>query len=266
MTRVDCATAGDRKTGPNTSLLLLPGLDGSGVFFRPLIKHLPSDVRPIVLSFPPDELLGYEQLLPLVLAAIPHGEPFVLLGESFAGPLALMAAATRPANLGGVVLCATFVRNPVVFRPTWLRHLARPIAFKFFPALSQAKAVLNRFCTSELRALSAEALSQVRPEVLAHRVRSMLAVDVRQELGACPVPILYLRGERDCVVPGHNAKEIKAICPSVQMRRDAARRGGGGGSRRARRRWPGRSRAIRQSSFPSNQAWRSAAARSAPWR
>jgi pimeloyl-[acyl-carrier protein] methyl ester esterase len=211
------AAAGDRESGPDISLVLLPGLDGSGVFFGPLLKHLAPRVRPIVVAFPPDEPLGYEELLPHVLAAIPQREPFVLLGESFAGPLALTAAETRPANLMGVVLCASFVRNPVVFRPNWLRHLARPFAFKFFPALSQAKALLNRSCTSEMRGLSAEALSEVRPAVLAHRVRSVLQVDVREKLLSCPVPILYLRGERDHIVPGHNAKEIKAIRPSVQI-------------------------------------------------
>jgi pimeloyl-ACP methyl ester carboxylesterase len=201
------------------ALVLLPGLDGSGVLFRPLLGHLPSTLRPIVLSYPPDQMLGYDELLPIVLAALPTTSPFVLLGESFAGPLALKVAATRPHGLGAVILCATFIRNPVWFRPAWLRYFSRPVAFRFFPVAQRCKALLAGYSTSELRALSSEALSQVRPEVLAHRVRTVLEVDVRQELADCPVPILYLRGDRDYVVPRHNMSEIAAARPSVQIAR-----------------------------------------------
>src|SRR5258706_334101 len=68
---------------PEIALVLLPGLHGSDVQFRPLLKHLPPRIRPVAVNYPPDELLGYEELLPRVLAALPTDSPFVLLGESF---------------------------------------------------------------------------------------------------------------------------------------------------------------------------------------
>jgi pimeloyl-[acyl-carrier protein] methyl ester esterase len=195
----------------------LPGLDGSGVLFRPLLSHLPSELRPGVVAYPKDKTLGYEELLPLVLAALPSPLPFVLLGESFSGPLALMAAATRPPGLMGVILCATFVRNPMWPRLPGLRHLANPMAFRFYPMVSRVKAMLGGYSTPEWRALKAEALSEVRPAVIAHRVREVLQVNVIRELASCPVPILYLRGERDRVVPAHNLREIVAARPAVEV-------------------------------------------------
>src|SRR4051812_12496722 len=75
------------------ALVLLPGLHGNDVQFRPLLAHLPPQIRPIAVNYPPDQPLDYAQLLPLVLAALPEDQPFVLLGESFSGPLAIMAAA-----------------------------------------------------------------------------------------------------------------------------------------------------------------------------
>ncbi|MDB5353676.1 MAG: alpha/beta hydrolase [Phycisphaerales bacterium] len=199
------------------ALILLPGLDGSGAMFRPLLRHLPPGIRPVVVAYPLDKLLGYNELLPLVLAALPRSSPFVLLGESFSGPLALMAAAIHPQGLQAVVLCATFVRNPVKFRPGWLRHFARPLAFRLFPKLSRIKAMLAGYLTPELRGLLTEALADVTPQVLAHRVREVLKVDVVRELVSCPVPILYLRGDRDRVVPGHNVREIVTARPSVEV-------------------------------------------------
>ena len=133
-----------------TALLLLPGLDGSGVMFRPLLSHLPKEIRPIVVSYPPGEMLSYDELLPRVLAAIPDDLPFVLLGESFSGPLAIMAAAKCPPGLIGMILCATFVRNPVWFRPGWLRYFARPLAFRMFPLFTRIKAHVCGYATGEL--------------------------------------------------------------------------------------------------------------------
>jgi pimeloyl-[acyl-carrier protein] methyl ester esterase len=199
------------------TLVLLPGLDGTGVLMRPLVAVLPPELAPVVVTYPCDAVLGYDALLPRVLEALPRGRAFVLVGESYGGPLALRAAATRPAGLAGVVLCASFVRSPHPWLPSVARHAVTPGLLRLFPKLSQAKMLLGGYSTPELRALSAEALALVRPEVLAARVREVLAVDVAAELVECPVPVLYLRGTRDGVVPGWNARAIRRIRPTVEV-------------------------------------------------
>jgi pimeloyl-[acyl-carrier protein] methyl ester esterase len=198
-------------------IILLPGLDGTGVLFKPFVDHLPSDLAAMVVSYPVDQALGYAELLPLVLGALPQNEPFVILGESFSGPLALMAAARHPAGLQAVVLCATFVRNPTRFRWKWIARLVHPILFSAYPRFTSAKALLGGYSTDELRQLIHQAISSVDPRVLAHRVREVLAVNITEELRTCPVPVLYLRGTKDLVVPSHNAREIQAVSPSVQV-------------------------------------------------
>lgn len=143
------------------SLVLLPGLDGTGALFQPLLEHLPKDLKPIVVSYPGSDCLSYHELLPIVLRALPTDAPFVILGESFSGPLALMTAATCPRGLAGVVLCATFVRNPLLLRARWLRHLVRPFAFRLYPQFSAAKALLGGYSTLELRVSLAKTLAAV---------------------------------------------------------------------------------------------------------
>ena len=198
-------------------IVLLPGLDGTGVLFRPFIEHLPAELPATVVSYPVDQALGYADLLPRVLGALPQNEPFVILGESFSGPLALMAAARHPAGLRAVILCATFIRNPTLFRWKWLARLVHPILFSAYPRFTSAKALLGGYSSADLRQLIHQAISSVDPRVLAHRVREVLAVDVTEELRTCPVPVLYLRGMKDLVVPSHNARELQAVSPSIQV-------------------------------------------------
>ena len=139
-------------------LVLLPGLDGTGVLFRPLLKKLPHYIQPIVVTYPTDKELGYDELLPIVLKKLPQGAPFVLLGESFGGPLSLRVAATRPAGLKALILSASFLSCPHHFVPAWTAPLVRAFPFRAFPKLVQLKALLGGYATAELLTLSKEAL------------------------------------------------------------------------------------------------------------
>ena len=199
------------------SLVLLPGLDGTGHLFGPLLAALSSEVSTVVVSYPSDSPLGYAALLPLVLGALPADRPFVLLGESFSGPLAVMAAAAQPPGLVGVVLCASFIRNPHPYVPAALASLVRSPVLGLVPRFAQIKALLGGCSSQSLRSLTREALSQVAPAVLAFRLREVLRVNVAQQLQACSVPVLYLRPRSDVVVPAWNLKAIRQVCPTVQV-------------------------------------------------
>lgn len=73
-------------------LVLLPGLDGTGRLFQPLLAHLPSTIDPLVISY--SNLAGtYAEMLPAARKELPPDRPFVLLAESFSGPAAIALAA-----------------------------------------------------------------------------------------------------------------------------------------------------------------------------
>lgn len=207
----------DRRSMEPICLVLLPGLDGTGVMFRPLLKQLPPHISAVVVNYRRDEPLGYAELLPLVLDALPRDRPFALLGESFGGPLAVRAAAARPDGLRAVILCASFVSCPHPIVPRWAASLVPDLPFRVFAQLSRLKALLGGYSSGELRALSREALSSVRADVLAHRTREAIRVDVSRELAALDVPLLYVQGRRDLVVPGGNLKRIQRIKPTVRV-------------------------------------------------
>ncbi|HMA00429.1 MAG TPA: hypothetical protein VKP66_20995 [Steroidobacteraceae bacterium] len=80
-------------------LLLLPGLDGTGKLFAAFLRALGPGVESRVVEYSPDEPLGYEELELRVRAALPRDRPYVLLGESFSGPIAMRIAASAPAGL-----------------------------------------------------------------------------------------------------------------------------------------------------------------------
>ena len=193
-------------------IVLLPGLDGTGLLFEPFTEVLPKHLIPIVLHYPTDKALGYQDLLPRVINQLPQDAPFFILGESFGGPLALHVAAQKPAGLKGVILCATFVSCPYAWIPRWATWLVPSSIFGASPLIAKISAYFGAYYSATLY----RALASVKSSVFAHRIREVIEVNVSKELAECQLPILYLQGKRDFVVPKSNLKRIIALKPSVQ--------------------------------------------------
>lgn len=192
------------------SIVLLPGLDGSGEQFAPLIAALGSEITPIVVRYPSDGDVTLEAHAATARSALPTDRRCFLLGESFSGPIAVRIAATAPAGLAGLILCASFARFP---RPRlrFLKPLGGLISPPMLPVWLVASFVLGGSARRPLRRLLDRSMRGVTPQALRARVLAVFDFDVRSELASVKVPILYLRAARDRLVPASAAREVAAI-------------------------------------------------------
>jgi pimeloyl-[acyl-carrier protein] methyl ester esterase len=202
----------------STSLVLLPGIDGSGRMYAPLLAAGPRRLAPRVVSFPRDEALGYDELLPLARAALPARGRYALLAESFSGPLAIRLAAERPRGLVALILAATFLHRPL--NPV-LSPLRALVGARFFGIAMPAAAIRHLLAGPDAPdALVHEiqqAVAAVTPAVMAHRALAALQVDVREDLGRVAVPILYLGPTRDRLIRTDVAEELLALRPDAEV-------------------------------------------------
>jgi pimeloyl-[acyl-carrier protein] methyl ester esterase len=202
---------------PGLVLLLLPGLDGTGDLFRPLLDALPTGTRTRVVAYPRDERLGYAELLPLVTAAAAEAGPHVVVAESFSGPLAVAYAATRPRELRGVVLCATFMRNPLPVPVRWLRLFARTTVCRMRPPRCVVRVLLTGGdAPAELIGHVIRSVESVQPAVLAHRLREVLDRDTTHLLDEVRVPVLHVGGSRDRLLGTRGLAQIAARLPGLR--------------------------------------------------
>lgn len=96
------------------TLVILPGLDGLVTLLESFIASMRASFDVIdAISYPPDASLSYVQLEDFVRAALPPEKPFVLLAQSFSGPIALAIAVAPLKNLIGLVLSTTVAMNPM---------------------------------------------------------------------------------------------------------------------------------------------------------
>lgn len=203
--------------------MLLPGMDGTGRLFNLLIAALGNEIRARVISYPPDRRLSYDALLERVEKVLPSAEPFVILAESFSGPIAIRLAARRPRHLLGVILCTSFAVSPI---PRWLWSLgARQWLRRLVPQAMFRPAVpphilrglaLDWQTPRAMVQETAAAIRSVSPAVLAGRLREVLDVDVTEALRSCEVPVLYLAGSRDRIIGRRGLAEIRRVRPAVE--------------------------------------------------
>ena len=199
-----------------TTLVLLPGLDGTEIFFAPLIRHLPEWIRPVVVSYPTTGPNDYEHLIERVSDQVSALGPFAVMGWSFGGPLALRLASRRPADVEAMILCGSFVTSP---KP-WLapfRFAVRGPLVATVRAIRRTRLLLPGQSTGELRRAKAVTWRRVDAAVLARRSRAALGVDARDQLRECRVPILYLASTRDEVVGPASLREVVRIAPSTRV-------------------------------------------------
>lgn len=198
------------------ALVLLPGMDGTGELFAPFVAALGDDFEVRVVRYPTDQALGYKELEALVREQLPKQANFVLLAESFSGPIAISIAASPPPNLIGLVLCNTFARNPrpelAAFAP-----LVGLLPLKLPPVAVLGHYLLGPFSTPALLSTLSTALAQVSTAVLRARIKALLKVDVTAKLPAIRVPLLYLLADQDKVVPKAAADLILEAIPSAKV-------------------------------------------------
>ncbi|WMW80573.1 alpha/beta hydrolase [Undibacterium cyanobacteriorum] len=204
-------------------LVLLPGMDGTGRLFQDYVGHLLQSeptLKVHVIDYPPDRILGYQELKDLIKRRLPQDSDFFLLGESFSGPLAIELAGDfaieHPQHLQGLILCATFHKNPQALLAPF-SGLTRLFAPQHIP-----RALINwMMFDSHAKPSHQEALYRslelVDEKVMQHRCREVLQVNVTDKLSAITCPVLYLQAQSDRLIPAHHGRAIQKLIPQTQL-------------------------------------------------
>jgi len=183
--------------GTAPTLCLLPGLDGTGRLYRPLVEALSADFDVRVIDYPNDTLDGYDELAKVVAAKLPVDRPYVLIAESFAGPLSVLVASVQPKGLRGLVIAASFLQQPVSNAKVFAR-LLRYLPALMHPPVALLEAVLiGGWKEVPLREQLESVLQDVPLPVLKSRLLAAMRVDARAAFRQVAVPVLYMRATRD---------------------------------------------------------------------
>jgi pimeloyl-ACP methyl ester carboxylesterase len=180
--------------------LILPGMDGTGELLTEFATALAPELVAKIVSYPKDAPLDYAALTALVAESLPREGSFVLIAESFSGPITIELAARKPEGLIGLVLCASFARAP---RSRMLRlfdAMQRILPAKNMPIGPAMPWLMGRWSTREWARRVRDAVRGVSAETMRARLRAVADVDVTAMIAQIDCPLLYLKGSHDRLV------------------------------------------------------------------
>ncbi|WP_321530401.1 serine aminopeptidase domain-containing protein [uncultured Desulfuromonas sp.] len=182
-------------------LFLLPGLDGTGTLFDPLLRELPTKCVLEVISYPTDQPQTFEQHVEHVAERLPKHTPIILLAESFSGPVAIEILSSGEFQIERVIFVATFVKSP---QPTIL-GVAKHLPLSSLLQLNLPSVLVRYYCfgkkaTETQIELFKKNVGKVAPEVLAQRLKILATVDLTNKLKDIKVPCCYIQAKNDKLV------------------------------------------------------------------
>ena len=196
----------------NTSLVMLPGLDGTTRLYQDALAMDWGGMQAMSLPLPNQGPQDYDTLAKAMTSTLPTGE-LVLLAESFSTPLAMLLASSEAARVKALVLVAGFCASPQPSGLGWLP--LQPLLSLTPPAF-----LLKQFLTGEdapqalLDSLSA-ALRQVAAAVLAERVRVVLALRESDCPNLRGLPVLLLQARHERVIPWDAQSQLERHFPEA---------------------------------------------------
>jgi pimeloyl-[acyl-carrier protein] methyl ester esterase len=187
-------------------------MDGTGELLAELVDELTS-TRPVqVMSYSQSEPLRYNDLIRSVAEHAPK-EQFVILGESFSGPIAIDIAATDP-RVAGLILASSFAWHPL---PSICAPFGRMLVSARMPGKLVEAALLGSMGTPKLRAQLRRQLKELPQEIIRTRVTEVLRVNKSEELRQVTCPILCLQGRLDRLVGSRGLRQITSVQPRCQV-------------------------------------------------
>ncbi len=211
------------KSGNGPLLIYIPGLDGTGQLFFRQIPSLSSDYSVVTFALRQDPPFDYSDMMQDILEILDqeNSEKALFVAESFGSTIGLHFALRYPGRVEQMILVNAFP----YFRRRFLLHLGSvllPLAF--YPVIqavrkSLLKPLLKREHVQEadMNTMFKFSLTQ-NPAAYRQRMKLIRQLDIRQQLSAIAVPITFVAGGKDKLVPSvREAEFMSAKIPGSRI-------------------------------------------------
>ena len=204
----------------NQHLVFMPGLDGTGKSFEPLLPFIAADTRVTIIHYPTDRILSFEETVECAASQIPAGIPPVVIAESFSGPIAVRMIAAGHVKARALVLCATFARSPHPF--VW--RIARSLRLPHFISPDMPKSFFTYIMGGDqqvaaLLPLWKKVHAEVPASIMEARLSLINHIDVRRDLHRLDIPCCYLQATDDRIVPARCLKDFERNLPCLTVKK-----------------------------------------------
>jgi len=191
-----------------TDVVLLPGLHGSTALYDAFVALAPPWARCLPVPLPRLGGQDVDSLAGTLEAELRRLEGFVLVGESYSGPIAARVAAVLGKKVALLVLC-----NPLVEMPVGLPAGLAATAASWTGMPAAAAAAVLAGGDRELGRAALDGVRALPKEILEERLASAFAVTAEELAPFLSAPLLAILGTRDRLVSPDWTRALLADVP-----------------------------------------------------
>jgi hypothetical protein len=190
-------------------IVLLPGLDGTGILFQPLIAHLPQTIEIRCFSseiFATDCIATQAQIVSDAIM----DRACIIFAESFAGRLAFEIIRNPKVTVAHVVFAASFLQRPSFFSrfAAWVPLF--PLYRRWLPNWFLNKLLFGQFHAKPmLLPLFYQALARAPEQLIRNRLAEIAQMHAETQMFT--QPCTYIAAKSDYLVNAAAAKHIACL-------------------------------------------------------
>jgi pimeloyl-ACP methyl ester carboxylesterase len=195
-------------------------MDGTGHLFDAFLKCLSAGNQTKIVSYPAQAYLSYEQLEELVVRELPVSGKYIIIAESFSGPIALRLASRAYGDLVTIVLVSSFAYRPLGWKGSLLARLPLSVIFRLpFPDFVLRTFLLGSSASADDLSRARQVIGQVRPQVLASRLKEALTSDYgkHQIHVHAIVRVVAIFAEYDHLLGHRSRQSVAEVCSKAEI-------------------------------------------------
>ncbi len=195
-------------------IILLPGLDGTGLLFKRLKESFPKNIDVEVISYESLEGLSYSEQASEIAKGY-EGIDIYIVGESYSGRVAYELFKILGSRVKGIVFLASFLSSPSIFSklagyfPINLitpNFLSKKLLYLFGFSLIGGSNLVEAVFTS---------IEKANKYKLKSRLRNIACLDKPKQIITCPVT--YIRPSRDVLVSSRAVDLLSSKCSNFKQ-------------------------------------------------
>jgi pimeloyl-ACP methyl ester carboxylesterase len=185
------------------NILLLPGMDGTGVLFEPFVKAFPNSIDIQVATLIQEKYVNFEEQASALLGQVKNNT--IIVAESYSGLIAHELGKLAPESINHVVFAASFLERPSILAKFGNLVPKAMLDYTLYPKPIVMLVLFGKYRSQYLMRLFERAMADVSLDLLEFRIKQLCNLHKVEHLS--DIPATYLQAEDDRLVSS-NAVEV----------------------------------------------------------
>ena len=193
------------------NILLLPGMDGTGVLFEPFVKAFPNSLDIQVATLIQETDVSFEEQASALLGQVKNNT--VIVGESYSGLVAHELAKLAPESIKHIVFAASFLVRPSILAKFGNLVPKRMLDYTLYPKPIVMQVLFGKYRSQYLMELFERAMADVPLDLLEFRIKQLCNLNKVEHSNN--IPATYLQAEYDSLVSSNAVDVFKKVYPHL---------------------------------------------------